>query len=72
MTVTSRPLTSRIGISASGWEKFRCAIGLHPWARWERLTATMTTRQGKTKTEQELFVNVRECIPCGISEIKHL
>lgn len=72
MTTIARPLTNRVPLDRTTWHALRCALGWHPMCRWERLTATLTTKTGRTKTEQDIFVNVRECIGCGISQVRPL
>lgn len=66
MTTTAMPLTNRIHASHGVIDRIRCAVGLHPWSRWERLIATL--KEGKDK--REVVVNVRECIACGLSQTR--
>lgn len=72
MITNTKPMTARIALDRTLWHAIRCAVGLHPWARWERLTATLTQKVGRTKTQQEIFVNARECIGCGIGQVRPL
>ena len=67
-----RQLTNRIPVDRSLWFALRCALKLHPMSRWERMTGTLTEKHGRTKTEREVFLQCRECIACGLAELKHL
>lgn len=68
----SKPITHRIPVDRNAWEALRCHLGLHLWARWERMTGTLTEKQGRTKSEREVFIQVREAICCGLSQARHL
>lgn len=72
MITYGRALTQRIPIDRTTWHAVRCAINLHPWARWERMTAMLTEKRGRVTSEREVFVQARECIGCGLGQMKHL
>jgi hypothetical protein len=72
MITYDRPLTQRIPLDRPWHEAMLCRAHWHNWARWERLTATLTEKHGRTTSEREVFVQVREAICCGISQMKHL
>lgn len=61
-------MTSRIHIDASLLQRLLCWLGLHDWARWERLIAELI--EGRTK--RQVVVQLRECTGCGLAQRKLL
>lgn len=59
-------LTHRIPTERDMIGAVRCALRLHFWARWELGVATYL------KPKREVPVQLRECIDCGLLQIKHL
>lgn len=65
MNAPALKMTETVPIIDTPWYRFRCAVRLHAYGRWQLATLIYTN-----KTQRN--VRVRECTTCGWLQIRPL